>query len=358
MAIAELLIILLEAAHICLYMRALRACIGKYRVSQRLAAVLFTALWMFEGINRCMIPAGQEVMLLDFFLFLVEIPVLFVLSFCYQGGMMRRLLMAVSLPFLYWVGKWGIVNALFSFPVDAFRYLAATAADSILLGILVLAWEKAESSRQERERGRLEQELRMYENQFAIIRQSQQNIRSLKHDMKHHIKMLNDMIMGEEKEAALEYLTSMGAFMENNEQFVDSGNEKIDGILNYLISKAKESGIEIDWKIQIPEHLEIPAFDINVILSNLFENAMNALAEVAEPSLYFLMKYDRGVLCISTQNKFSHPGSASRDSEIHGFGLKNIRRITEKYHGSLTTTNCEGVFHASVLLYLEAADSR
>lgn len=358
MTIADILIILLEAGHICLYMCAFRACIGKYRVPKRIAAVLFTALWMFEGINRCMIPAGQEVMLLDFFLFLVEIPVLFVLSFCYHGGFLRRLLMSVSLPFLYWVGKWGIINALFSSLVDAFRYLEATAADSILLGILVLIWKKAERSRQERERERLEQEICMYENQFALIRQSQQNIRSLKHDMKHHIKMLNDMIIGEEKEAALGYLASMGAFMENNGQYVDSGNEKIDSILNYLISKTKESGIELHWKVQIPEHLEISAFDINVILSNLFENAMNALAEAAEPSMHFLMKYDRGVLCISTQNGFSPYSPASKNSEEHGFGLKNIRRIAEKYHGSLTTTNCESVFHASVLLYLEEADSR
>ena len=48
----------------------------------------------------------------------------------------------------------------------------------------------------------------------------------------------------------------------------------------YMSSKAKNSGVDVSWKIQIPEHLGIPVFDINVILSNLFENAMNALADV------------------------------------------------------------------------------
>ena len=163
------------------------------------------------------------------------------------------------------------------------------------------------------------------------------------------------MVSGGENEAALKYLASMGAFMENSEEYVATGNEKIDSILNYMISKAKDSGIDASWKIQIPERLEIPVFDINVILSNLFDNAMNALAGVAEPSFHIMMKYDRGILCISTQNNFSGKGQTSGDFEGHGFGLKNIRRIAEKYHGSLTTTAQDGDFQTSVLLYLDDA---
>jgi sensor histidine kinase regulating citrate/malate metabolism len=145
--------------------------------------------------------------------------------------------------------------------------------------------------------------------------------------------------------------------MENSGEYVATGNEKIDSILNYMISKAKNSGVDVSWKIQIPEHLGIPVFDINVILSNLFENAMKALADVTEPAFHIMMKYDRGILCISTQNNCSGKGQTSGASEEHGFGLKNIRRIAEKYHGSLTTAVQDGDFHASVLLFLEDADT-
>ena len=145
--------------------------------------------------------------------------------------------------------------------------------------------------------------------------------------------------------------------MENSGEYVATGNEKIDSILNYMISKAKNSGVDVSWKIQIPEHLGIPVFDINVILSNLFENAMNALADVTEPAFRIMMRYDRGILCISTQNNCSGKGQTSGASAEHGFGLKNIRRIAEKYHGSLTAAVQDGDFHASVLLFLEDADT-
>ena len=125
-----------------------------------------------------------------------------------------------------------------------------------------------------------------------------------------------------------------------------------------MISNAKKSGIDIGWKIQIPEHLEISTFDINVVLSNLFDNAFNALSYVAQPTLYVAMKYDRGILLIDMQNNYSMNAPASETSEGHGFGLKNIRRIAEKYNGNLTTTYDNGNFHASVLLFLVESEEK
>lgn len=354
---AEILIILLSAVRICLYGRGLSTCIGKYRVSRKITTAVFAVLWVFEGFILSISGIGRGLMPMDFFFYLVEIPFLLAMSFCFQGKTARRLLMAAVLPTVYWIGKWNIASVFFSAIDTEGQYLFATAMSVGLLLALEIVLEKAGKSRQERERERLEQEIRSYENQFGVIRQSQHNIRALKHDMKHHIKMLTDLVAGGEREAALEYLASMGAFMENSEEYVATGNERIDSILNYMIAKAKERNIDMSWKIQIPEQLDIPVFDINVILSNLFENAMNALADVAEPSFFMLMKYDRGILCISTRNNSSDGDKAPVASEGHGFGLKNIQRIAEKYHGNLTAENGDGEFRTNVLLFLEDGEA-
>lgn len=357
MPVVKSLVIILAAVRICLYMRCFYTCIGKYRASKKIVTAVFAVLWIFEGFLISISDIAWEEMLIELFFFLVEIPFLLVMSFCYQGKVVRRLLMAVILPTLYWIGKCSIASVLFETIADGRRYVIVTFISVTLLFVFEMIMEKAGKSRQERERELLEQEIHIYENQFGIIRQSQHNIRALKHDMKHHIKMLTDMVSGGENEAALKYLASMGAFMENSEEYVATGNEKIDSILNYMISKAKNSGVDVSWKIQIPERLEIPVFDVNVILSNLFENAMNALAEVTEPSFHIMMKYDRGILCINTQNNCSGEERKSVSSGEHGFGLKNIQKIAEKYHGSLTAAVRDGDFHASVLLFLEDVDT-
>lgn len=349
---------ILEAIRTYFYMRCLCTCIGDYRrkSSKKFILVAFLALWMLESFVVCLFPKSSRSNSIerDLFFLLMEIPFLLIASLFNKGNVLRHLFIVFLVPFIYWQGKWIIISALFSTMlfVDSLQYLTATFVAVLLFCILEIVLENIGKSHRERERELLEQEIHIYENQFDIIRQSQSNIRSLKHDMKHHIKMLADMISSDEKEDALNYLASMGEFMENSEEYVVSGNAKIDSILNYMIARAKKSGIAVDWKIQIPEHLEISTFDINVVLNNLFDNAFNALSQVSCPTLYITMKYDRGILLISTQNNYSTADSALNVADSHGFGLKNIRRIAEKYHGNLTTIFNNGYFHADVLLYL------
>lgn len=293
-------------------------------------------------------------------LFVIEIVFLLAVSFFYQGKILSRFAVAFILPILYW-GVEGVTSkALFNaFFVSNEECLLSTGIAIVLFLFLELVLEKVKKSKSEQEREFLEQEVRMYEKQFDVIRQSQKNIHSLKHDIKHHVKMLSDLVSSDDKNAALTYLSDMVSFMDNKEEYVSSGNERIDSILNYMISKAMSAKVNTSWKIQIPEHLDISTFDINVILSNLLENALNALAKVSDPSLHILMKYDRGVLCIDIQNNcIEHELTASRSNLLlepiseHGYGLKNVRRIVEKYHGSLVTDNTNGIFSASVLLFM------
>ena len=353
MSAVKSFIIILAAVRIGVYRQCFFSCIGKYRVSKWIVTAAFTLLWIAEGFAVSISSIGRGIAGMDLFFLLVEVPFLSVVSFGYQGKTIQRLLMAVSLPVIYWIGKWSVGYVFFSVVTDSRRYGIITAVSVGLFFSFGKILEKTEKSKQEREQEWLRQELCMYENQFRIIRQSQHSIRALKHDMKHHIKMLRDMVSNGEDKAALEYLTSMGAFMENREEYVATGNEKIDSILNYMISKAKNCSVDISWEIQIPECLEIPVFDINVILSNLFENAFYALEDAAKPTLYIGMKYDRGLLCINMQNKNSSKEGRVENSEEHGFGLQNIQRIVRKYHGELRTEIKNEEFYVSILLFLE-----
>ena len=75
------------------------------------------------------------------------------------------------------------------------------------------------------------------------------------------------------------------------------------------------------------------------------------------------MKYDRGILYINIQNNCNHKQasiynilSAFEPEHEHGYGLKNVQRIVEKYHGNLSTECINDVFHASVLLFLSSIE--
>lgn len=349
----------IDAIHVFLLMRFCINCIGTYRVNKKIAGIIFSAFFILSCCLR-LLPFSKKFSAANTSLFLIEILFLLGAVFLFHGKTAVRLITALLLPGLYWGPNWIILRACFhtSFAENS-QCLISTGIAVVIFAMLEIALEKWKKSKREQEREILEQEIHMYENQFEIIRQSQMAVRSLKHDMKHHLKMLSDLVSSGDKDAALEYLSDMGAFMDNSEMFVSSGNERIDSILNYMIGKAKNANINISWKIQIPERMEISTFDINVILSNLLDNALNAVSGISNPNIEVLMKYDRGILCISIQNNCGHEQTAAHNTHSvfemeneHGYGLKNVQRIVEKYHGSLTIEHVDDVFHASVLLFL------
>lgn len=359
MALFYTAIFAIDAFHIFLLMRFCRNCIGEYRINKKIASIVFVGFWIISCYIR-LIPFSKRFSAVNLTLFVIEIVFLLAASFFYKGKNLSRFAVAFILPLLYW-GVGGISSkALFNaFFVSNEQCLLSTGIAITLFLLLEIVLEKVKKSKSEQERESLEQEIRMYEKQFEIIRQSQKNIRSLKHDMKHHVKMLSDLVASNDNNAALLYLTNMVSFMENEKEYVNSGNERIDSILNYMIGKSMAAKVNTSWKIQIPEHLDISIFDINVILSNLLENALNALAKVSDPFLDILMKYDRGILCIDIQNNCT--GQVITESKAnllfepigdHGYGLRNVRRIVEKYHGELITDNINGIFSARVLLFL------
>ena len=102
MSVVKSLVIILAAVRIFLYMHCFFTCIGKYRVSRKIVTAVFAVLWIFEGFLISISYIGREAAVMDLFFFLVEIPFLLVMSFCYQGKVVRRLLMAVIIPTVYW----------------------------------------------------------------------------------------------------------------------------------------------------------------------------------------------------------------------------------------------------------------
>lgn len=354
----HLLSVVLDSLRIYIWMRYLKNCIGSCRISQKIISMVFIIWWILES---AMFSSGCDTIGMQILTFCTIEPMfLLIVSFFYRGKVIRHLFMAVALPIMYWVGKWVVINTVFQTTnINNTQDFISSAITTVLLFLLEIVLEQNKKDKQKLEHELLKQEIAIYEKQFELIRQSQKNIRSLKHDLKHHIKMLSDMVSKGDDEAALVYLSSMGNFMENQEEYVCSGNERLDSILNFMISKAKKTGIEVDWKVQIPENLEISTFDINVILSNLLDNALNELQNIDVPVLHIVVKFDRGVLCINIQNSCREVEKPREDvpfleqSGNHGYGLNNVYRIVEKYHGSFTTSIDRGIFEVSVLLFLK-----
>ena len=194
-----------------------------------------------------------------------------------------------------------------------------------------------------RENDIYKQQTYAYQNQLEVIMESQNRVRALRHDMKNHILALQVLVQRKEIEEANHYLDSMKNFMTNPEEYVKTGNDTVDSLLNYKIQKANEVLNVVETKISIPEQLRLRSFDLNVILGNLLDNAIDASMQTEDKKLKITIKLDKGILflyiCNSCQRiaggRKDFLETTKEDKVNHGIGLKNVRRIVEKYHGEI-----------------------
>lgn len=211
----------------------------------------------------------------------------------------------------------------------------------------------------------LRQKVQIYSNQLDNIRQSEEKIKTLRHDMKHHMNELKLLANKHDIVEIQRYIDHMGAFIQNPKEIVASGNLEIDSVLNYMLQKAKEELETVLVKVVLPEDIK-HSFDVNVLLGNLIENAIEA-AKITEKkylSVNILLK--KGVLRISIENSFVTSNivqekrdgkdkiflTTKKDREQHGIGLKSVKKIVEAYDGTIEVSTENDIFSVMLLLYM------
>lgn len=204
----------------------------------------------------------------------------------------------------------------------------------------------------------LKQKLQSYSSQMKVVLEGEEKVKALRHDMKHHMNEIKLLAMQNKTQEIGRYIDDMQEFVSNPEEIVHSGNWDIDSILNYMLQRAKKELRTVDVDVQLPEQLS-HQFDLNVILGNLLENAIEGARQTEEKRLKFRVTFQKGVLQIEIENSFQGTLVRERgrffttkeDKELHGIGLNNVRRIVEKYDGLMEVRPREDTFFVKIILY-------
>jgi two-component system sensor histidine kinase AgrC len=211
----------------------------------------------------------------------------------------------------------------------------------------------------ERENLELKQQMNIYEQQIRNDIENNRKIRTIKHDMKHHIREINDLLMKDKVQQAKDYLQQMSDEIISAQNIYNTCNEAFDGILNFYAEKYMNKGLELVVSVVIPENLKINIYDVNIILGNLLDNALENAIDNSKVSLN--IKYTAGMIHISMSNLYDggikkedgHIISKKGDKDNHGYGLNNIKRIVDKYDGSMIEEYENGQFEIAIIIYLE-----
>lgn len=203
------------------------------------------------------------------------------------------------------------------------------------------------------ERQIMNNQISVYKEQVTVLKTSENFTRGIRHDIKNHMQVLYGLIDNNELDNAKSYIDDITEKVNQFKPVVNTGNIELDSIINGKINIIKSLDFQINKRITIPENMPIDAYDMVVVAGNLFDNAINAEKKISGVHIIeFSMVYNKGMLmirmcngCNKIKNKEkTHvtvsnipPEMKSKDMDllIHGYGIKNVLNVVEKYQGSM-----------------------
>lgn len=209
------------------------------------------------------------------------------------------------------------------------------------------------------DRHTMEYQNKILETQVAEVQNMYHTMRGWRHDYHNHLQTMKAYVHMGEYTSLDEYLALLELDLNQFDSLVESGNVNLDAILNSKISLALHQGILVECKANCPKEVPLSNIDLCALMGNLLDNAMEACAKQEPQDEKFIRIY---IGIIKKQFYISITNSTNEvvrkmDAQYitnkrgnHGFGLRRINQVVDKYQGYLNRQNEPGVFVTEIMI--------
>lgn len=198
----------------------------------------------------------------------------------------------------------------------------------------------------------------MRELYYQGLRREQDQVRTLRHDLRNHLTALQGLLARGQTAQAAGYLEQIAGspWAQGSQQFCE--NETANVVLSSKAEAARRLGLQAEFQAALPRDLPIADPDLCVLLGNAIDNAMEAAQKAANKKVRLRCRTDKGLFMLQVENALTGDerpdlSTTKKDKAAHGFGLAGMREIAARYGGSLEAGPREGRFELVVCLPLE-----
>ena len=174
-------------------------------------------------------------------------------------------------------------------------------------------------------------------------------MRYLRHELKNHVFYMNALLDEEKYDSLKDYFNQI-YLNEYNVDLIESGNNSVNTILNQKVAYAKSKGISVAIKTTLPEEIEIDESHLCAVISNLFDNAIEACELQPDPEITVTVRQKGEYIHIACKNnvtfdvlKVNASLMTTKKTPHHGIGLQVVQSIVDSYDGAINF-NMEGMY--------------
>lgn len=211
-----------------------------------------------------------------------------------------------------------------------------------------------------REKALLELEVRDKLQLYEAISQKVQIQRRVSHEYKNQLTCMQSLCEREEYEELGRYLEQINGEVLHDLDYIDTNQVFVNAVLNAKYEEALQKHILVVCKVNDLSGLTMSTSDLVVLLSNLFNNAIEACVKCeGERSMKLKCVHEESELILSIKNTYDGElhkvgehfcTTKVKERESHGIGLKNVVQIIEKNNGYYAIEYTENEFQISIVI--------
>ncbi len=214
----------------------------------------------------------------------------------------------------------------------------------------------------------MENELIRQQNEYYRLRYEEfekqwLKLRRMRHDMANSCALEMGYLEKEQYGQLLNHYQERLGRIKQQGDVINTGNIGIDSILNYKMELAREYQIQVEKEIKTAGEVAISNMELNILIGNLFDNAMEAVRELAleKRKIRFVLKTNATGFLFEIYNPYEGKRIQNREDKFlttkedrihHGLGLKEVEEIVKKYDGKMTIYGAEGEFGVKIFTYM------
>ena len=185
------------------------------------------------------------------------------------------------------------------------------------------------------------EELKFNKKNYENIITHMNEIRKIKHDMNHMLLSLLDDCEKKDYESLHNHINNQ-LHRINETQTINTGNASLNLILSSQLSKIKDKNIEFIAS-QFDDDIPLDKVDFYVLLGNLLDNAIeNCTSKSIKKIILDIYKESNDFIIDIKNTSINNPlvdnpnFNTTKEDGGHGFGMRSIKNIVNKYHGEIT----------------------
>lgn len=247
---------------------------------------------------------------------------------------------------------------LFYPQIKAFTPLTILAMNlyQILCGcfVLIIQYGVLERAGMTRQMDAMRELLHQQRVQYETSKDNSQLVNEKYHDLKRLLSDFRGRVPDEQLDKLERHISVYNTY-------IQTGSEVLDVVLAEKQIQCSQRGIQITCYADGAALNFMEKLDLYSLLNNALTNAIEATEKLPEGERFVTLTvaHDEGMVTIHVENSCQPPAEmedglpkSQRDPRYHGFGMKSMVRVAEKYSGTLAAKYRDHMFNLDIILFV------